>query len=196
MNTWVWVAVAVVVVLALVASAADGWGRGAPPRRRRRPGGRTGARPGERVRRPGGGRGPAGRPPRTGPRPGARAGGGTGVRAPGRARERVTEELPAPRAREIWWAEVPFEDGPGSKDRPCLVLSVRGRSARVVKITSRDGVERPGRLELPAGSVGDRQERRSYLETDELREVPLAEFRRRVGEVDPAVWRQVRRLTR
>ncbi|MFW3459930.1 hypothetical protein ACN24K_03140 [Streptomyces microflavus] len=32
-----------------------------------------------------------------------------------------------PRAGEVWWADVPYEDGPGSKDRPCLVLSVRGR---------------------------------------------------------------------
>ncbi|HEY1176855.1 MAG TPA: hypothetical protein VGF17_11915, partial [Phytomonospora sp.] len=27
---------------------------------------------------------------------------------------------PAP--GEIWWADVPFEDGTGSKVRPCLVL--------------------------------------------------------------------------
>ncbi|MEU4684769.1 type II toxin-antitoxin system PemK/MazF family toxin [Streptomyces xinghaiensis] len=175
MDTWVWAALAVVVVLALVASVVDGWGRGAPPGRARR-------RPGGRLRPPGR---PGGRPrpgPRTRTRPGVRPG------------KRPAGALPAPRAREIWWADVPYEDGPGSKDRPCLVLSVRGGSARVVKITSRDQGARPGVVELPPGSVGDRAGRRSYLTTDELRDVPLAEFRRRVGEVDRSVWSRVRHL--
>ncbi|WP_189945783.1 type II toxin-antitoxin system PemK/MazF family toxin [Streptomyces roseolus] len=101
-----------------------------------------------------------------------------------------------PRAREIWWAEVPFEDGPGSKDRPCLVLSVRRDSALVAKITSKYHDERAGVIALPPGSVGDARGRASFLETDELRDVPLGEFRRRVGEADPVVWDQVRHLAR
>ncbi|MEU9853857.1 type II toxin-antitoxin system PemK/MazF family toxin [Streptomyces sp. NPDC047974] len=101
-----------------------------------------------------------------------------------------------PRAREIWWAEVPFEDGPGSKDRPCLVLSVRGDRALVAKITSKYHDERPGVIALPPGAVGDARGRASFLETDELRDVPLGEFRRRVGEADPVVWDQVRHLAR
>ncbi len=101
-----------------------------------------------------------------------------------------------PRAREIWWAEVPFEDGPGSKDRPCLVLSVRGDRALVAKITSKYHDERPGVIALPPGAVGDARGRASFLETDELRDVPLVEFRRRVGEADPVVWDQVRHLAR
>ncbi|MFD8009978.1 type II toxin-antitoxin system PemK/MazF family toxin [Streptomyces sp. NPDC058955] len=125
---------------------------------------------------------PAGRPAgRTRP-PGRPA-----VRKPG-ARE--------PRAREIWWAEVPFEDGPGAKDRPCLVLSVRGDLALVAKITSKYHDERPGVIALPPGAVGDARGRPSFLETDELRDVPLGEFRRRVGEADPVVWDQVRHLAR
>ncbi|MGW8764984.1 type II toxin-antitoxin system PemK/MazF family toxin [Streptomyces sp. NPDC055815] len=127
-------------------------------------------------------RGPAGRtrPPRgpAGPR-----------RAPARPGR-------PPRAAEIWWADVPFEDGPGSKDRPCLVLGVRGDSALVVKITSKYHDERPGVIALPPGAVGDAQGRPSFLETDELREVPVADFRRRVGEADPVVWDQVRHLAR
>ncbi|AJF65400.1 type II toxin-antitoxin system PemK/MazF family toxin [Streptomyces vietnamensis] len=102
----------------------------------------------------------------------------------------------APRAAEIWWADVPFEDGPGSKDRPCLVLVVRGDSALVAKITSKYHDERPGVIALPPGAVGDAQGRPSFLETDELREVPVADFRRRVGEADPVVWDQVRHLAR
>ncbi len=101
-----------------------------------------------------------------------------------------------PQPGEIWWADVPFEDRPGSKDRPCLVLSVRRGAARVVKITSRHGDGRPGVIALPGGAVGDRRGRASYLETDEVREVPLGDFRRRGGAMDPALWGRVRRMAR
>ncbi|WP_217623116.1 type II toxin-antitoxin system PemK/MazF family toxin, partial [Streptomyces lunaelactis] len=99
-----------------------------------------------------------------------------------------------PRPGEIWWAEVPYEDGPGSKDRPCLVLTVRGGTVQVAKITSKYHDERPGVISLPPGTVGDAQGRPSFLETDELRDVGLWEFRRRVGVLDPTVWDQVRHL--
>ncbi|MFB7517947.1 type II toxin-antitoxin system PemK/MazF family toxin [Streptomyces sp. NPDC056144] len=130
-------------------------------------------------RRPSGRTRPPARPPRgpAGPRKPAR---------PGRQ----------PKAGEIWWADVPFEDGPGSKDRPCLVLSLHGGNALVAKITSKYHDERPGVIPLPPGAVGDAQGRPSFLETDELREVPVADFRRRVGEADPVVWDQVRHLAR
>ncbi|MFJ9521896.1 type II toxin-antitoxin system PemK/MazF family toxin [Kitasatospora sp. NPDC101801] len=101
---------------------------------------------------------------------------------------------PAP--REVWWAEVPFEDGPGTKDRPCLVLRVNRRTATVAKITSKRHDDRPGVLALPPGAVGDRQGRTSWLETDELREVPLRAFRRRVGPLDGATWTKARRALR
>jgi mRNA-degrading endonuclease toxin of MazEF toxin-antitoxin module len=104
--------------------------------------------------------------------------------------------LPRPRAGEIWWADVPYEDGPGSKDRPCLVVDGvaggRGRTVRVMKITSKHHAELPGVISLPPGSVGDAQDRPSFLETHELRDVPVDRFRRRVGQADPAVWRRVR----
>ncbi|WP_418957305.1 type II toxin-antitoxin system PemK/MazF family toxin [Streptomyces tritici] len=165
MDTSWWPALVAVVVLALVVALADGWGRS-----RRRPPGRS--RPAGRTRPPGRTR-PAGRAP-------ARPRG----RAPGRV----------PRPGEIWWAEVPYEDGPGSKDRPCLVLSLRGDCVLVAKITSKYHDERPGVIALPPGSVGDAQGRPSFLETDELREVAVGEFRRRVGTADPVVWDQVRHL--
>ncbi|MFJ9035539.1 type II toxin-antitoxin system PemK/MazF family toxin [Streptomyces sp. NPDC102406] len=95
---------------------------------------------------------------------------------------------------EIWWALVPYEDGPGGKDRPCLVLSLRGDTALVAKITNRHHEERPGVIALPPGAVGDARGRRSFLETDELRDVPVRDFRRRAGEVDPALWKRVRHL--
>ncbi|MGW1723166.1 type II toxin-antitoxin system PemK/MazF family toxin [Streptomyces sp. NPDC002306] len=125
--------------------------------------------------------GRSGRPPRRRTRPPGRPGrrGGSG----------------RPRPAEIWWASVPYEDGPGGKDRPCLVLSVRGRRATVAKITSRYHDERAGVIPLPPGAVGDAHGRTSFLETDELRQVPLVDFRRRVGVVDPVLWDQVRHLT-
>jgi len=101
-----------------------------------------------------------------------------------------------PEPREVWWAEVPFEDGPGSKDRPCLVIRVNRTHATVAKITSKHHAERPGVLPLPRGTVGDRQGRASWLETDELREVPIADFRRKVGTVDVKTWGLARRAVR
>ncbi|WP_149824814.1 type II toxin-antitoxin system PemK/MazF family toxin [Streptomyces tailanensis] len=103
--------------------------------------------------------------------------------------------LPRPRPAEIWWASVPFEDGPGGKDRPCLVLAVRGDRARVAKITSKYRDERGGVIPLPPGVVGDARGRPSFLETGELREVPVRDFRRRAGVVDPVLWDQVRHLS-
>ncbi|MFE5729458.1 type II toxin-antitoxin system PemK/MazF family toxin [Streptomyces sp. NPDC056528] len=125
-------------------------------------------------------------------------------RPPGRTRPPARPAEPSapgragrgPKAGEIWWADVPFEDGPGSKDRPCLVLAVRGSGALVAKITSRHHEERPGVIALPPGTVDDARGRASFLETDELRNVPVADFRRRVGEVDPALWDRVRHLAR
>ncbi|WP_200303794.1 type II toxin-antitoxin system PemK/MazF family toxin [Streptomyces adelaidensis] len=100
-----------------------------------------------------------------------------------------------PRPAEIWWASVPFEDGPGGKDRPCLVLAVRGDRAKVAKITSRYRDERAGVIPLPPGAVGDARGRPSFLETDEVRDVPVWDFRRKAGVVDPILWDQVRHLS-
>ncbi|MEV6328330.1 type II toxin-antitoxin system PemK/MazF family toxin [Streptomyces sp. NPDC051909] len=161
-----WPALVAVVVLALAVALA--WGS---PRTKSGGGWRrSGRRPAGRTR-------PPARPERTAP-----------PRGPAPERQ--------PRPGEIWWADVPFEDGPGSKDRPCLVLALRGDCALVAKITSKYHDERPGVIALPPGSVGDAQGRPSFLETDELRDVPVWEFRRRVGTADPVVWDQVRHLAR
>ncbi|MEU9440712.1 type II toxin-antitoxin system PemK/MazF family toxin [Streptomyces sp. NPDC048304] len=99
---------------------------------------------------------------------------------------------PAP--GDIWWADVPYEDRADARDRPCLVLAVRGNRATVAKITSKYHDERAGVIPLPPGAVGDARGRPSFVETDELREVPVGDFRRRVGVVDPVLWDQVRHL--
>ncbi|MEU1183110.1 type II toxin-antitoxin system PemK/MazF family toxin [Streptomyces sp. NPDC005820] len=118
---------------------------------------------------------------------------GRRTRPPGRA-ARGRGARGRPRPAEIWWANVPFEDGPGQKDRPCLVLGVRGERVTVAKITSRYRDERAGVIPLPPGAVGDARGRPSFLETDELRQVPVRDFRRRVGVMDPVLWDQVRHL--
>ncbi|MDX3242837.1 MULTISPECIES: type II toxin-antitoxin system PemK/MazF family toxin [unclassified Streptomyces] len=115
-------------------------------------------------------------------------------RATGRATRGRGVAAGHPQPAEIWWADVPFEDGPGAKDRPCLVLMVRGDRVTVAKITSKYHDERAGVIPLPPGAVGDAQGRPSFLETDELRQIPVRDFRRRVGVVDPVLWDQVRHL--
>ncbi|GHE28139.1 hypothetical protein GCM10017771_43290 [Streptomyces capitiformicae] len=123
--------------------------------------------------------------------------GGRRTRPPGRAEGvGAGRVVPRPRPAEIWWASVPFEDGPGVKDRPCLVLAVRGDRARVAKITSKYRDERGGVIPLPPGVVGDARGRPSFLETGELRDVPVWDFRRKAGVVDPVLWDQVRHLSR
>ncbi|MFI7504185.1 type II toxin-antitoxin system PemK/MazF family toxin [Streptomyces sp. NPDC049687] len=118
---------------------------------------------------------------------------GRRTRPPGRP-TRAHGGAGRPQPAEIWWASVPFEDGPGTKDRPCLVLGVRGGRVTVAKITSRYRDAPAGVIPLPPGAVGDARGRPSFLETDELRQVPVADFRRRVGVVDPVLWDQVRHL--
>ena len=118
---------------------------------------------------------------------------GRRLRPLGRAGTRPAKAArPAP--GDIWWADVPYEDRADAKDRPCLVLAVRGNRATVAKITSKYHDERAGVIPLPPGAVGDARGRPSFLETDELREVPVGDFRRRVGVVDPVLWDQVRHL--
>ncbi|MQY32176.1 hypothetical protein SRB17_01180 [Streptomyces sp. RB17] len=118
---------------------------------------------------------------------------GRRLRPLGRAGTRPAKSArPAP--GDIWWADVPYEDRADAKDRPCLVLAVRGNRATVAKITSKYHDERAGVIPLPPGAVGDARGRPSFLETDELREVPVGDFRRRVGVVDPVLWDQVRHL--
>ena len=95
--------------------------------------------------------------------------------------------------RDLVGGRAPRGQG-GGRDRPCLVLAVRGRHATVAKITSKYRDERVGVIPLPSGAVGDAQGRPSFPETGEPRQVPVWDFRSRVGVVDPVLWDQVRHL--
>lgn len=74
------------------------------------------------------------------------------------------------------------------------MLGVRGERVTVAKITSRYRDGRAGVIPLPPGAVGDARGRPSFLETDEPRQVPVADFRRRVGVMNPVLWDQVPHL--
>ncbi|WP_407565144.1 type II toxin-antitoxin system PemK/MazF family toxin [Streptomyces sp. 184] len=109
-----------------------------------------------------------------------------------------------PRPGEVWWARVPYRDGDGGGDaegaggdgeaRPCLVLKTADGTVTVAPITTRRVEGRPGVIPLPPGSAGGGLERPGFLETDELHEVAVADFRRKAGPVDPGVWDRVRHL--
>ncbi|GAV44952.1 hypothetical protein [Streptomyces acidiscabies] len=90
-----------------------------------------------------------------------------------------------PRPAEIWVAD----------DHRFLVLSVRAGYVTVARISGKFRDERSGVIPLPPGAVGDAGGRASFLETDELLDVPVGDLRHRVGVVDPVLWDQVRHLT-
>jgi hypothetical protein len=101
-----------------------------------------------------------------------------------------------PRAGEIWWADVPYEDGTGSKVRPCLVLRVVRGGADVLKITSQDKSDRGDHVRIPTRSWDPDARHDSFLDlTDPIR-VTTAAFADRAGTCDPALWGDLRRLHR
>ncbi|NES28622.1 type II toxin-antitoxin system PemK/MazF family toxin [Micromonospora terminaliae] len=114
--------------------------------------------------------------------------------APPRPRDAARAPASAPRPGEIWWADVPYADGTGSKVRPCLVLRVDGRDADVLKITSQDKSNRDDHLPIPTRSWDPDADHDSYLDISEPIPVPLAAFEDRAGACDPDLWRGIRRL--
>lgn len=84
----------------------------------------------------------------------------------------------APRAGEIWFAEVPFDDGTGSKDRPVLLLGIQGRSCEVARLTSQNRDGRLDHVRLPPGLPG--VARTSWIDL-RPRTLPVAALRRRTG---------------
>ncbi|XVQ83513.1 type II toxin-antitoxin system PemK/MazF family toxin [Microbispora siamensis] len=202
---WVVVIVAVLVVFGALGMA----GRLPGTSRRRstprpssggRPSGRSGrtARPGGRApasrpgTRPGGGAAPhtrRGTASGTGTRGGGRpaTGGEAGVRGGA-----ATQAGPHP--GEIWWADVPYEDGPGHKVRPCVVLRAYRGGAEVLKITSQDRSDRADHVEIPTRTWDPDADHNSFLDLTGPVRVPVADFQDRAGTLDARVWRQVCRL--
>ena len=91
---------------------------------------------------------------------------------------------PRPDPGEVWFAEVPFADGSGSKDRPVLVLSRQGRACAVARFTSRDRSARRDYRRVPAQPPGLRG-----VSWADLRPITLRcrAFRRQVARADAAL---------
>ncbi|MEU0550820.1 type II toxin-antitoxin system PemK/MazF family toxin [Micromonospora sp. NPDC005979] len=140
---------------------------------------------------------------RTGPGATTRAGG----RRPGPPRPRGTDRpgatprsrdtdraADAPAAGDIWWADVPYADGSGSKIRPCLVLRADSRGADVLKITSQDKSDRDDHVRIPTRDWDPGAEHDSYLSLTEPVRISSADFADRAGRCDADLWRKVRSL--
>jgi mRNA-degrading endonuclease toxin of MazEF toxin-antitoxin module len=93
---------------------------------------------------------------------------------------------------DIWWAEVPFSDGTGTKLRPCLVLLRHRRGVVVLKITSQDKSRRRDHVPIPTRSWDARATKDSYLDLGEPIMVRPAAFQRRAGACDPKILREIR----
>jgi len=93
-----------------------------------------------------------------------------------------------PRPGEIWWADVPYADGSGSKIRPCLVIRVHPRFL-VLKITSKKGGRRAVRTAIPTDAWDPRASSNSFL--DLSRAIPVTDdaFVRKAGNADSGTWR-------
>ncbi|MFJ7146793.1 type II toxin-antitoxin system PemK/MazF family toxin [Streptomyces sp. NPDC100445] len=153
---------------------------------------------------------PAPAPPRrgTGWGPGSppRGGAGSGFvrrpRRPASAPRQGSESVPPdpglfrgrpPAPGDVWFAELPFDGGTSSKDRPCLVVRTFRRHAQVLKITSANKSGRPDYVRMPVAAWDPTAVHDSWLESAPLRELPYTAFRRLAGPCDTGVWEQVRR---
>jgi len=96
----------------------------------------------------------------------------------------------------VWFADVPFDEGDGSKDRPCLVVQTHPRSVSVLKITSQDKRGRTEYTRIATRTWDPGANRTSYLELFPLREVSYAAFRRPAGPCERKLWTKVARLHR
>ncbi len=100
-----------------------------------------------------------------------------------------TSQLPRVAVGEVWWAQVPFEEKSGSKDRPTLVVATGKRKATVLMFTSADKRGRPGFV--PVDPRIWRSPRTSYLRLDRQITLPLTSMRRREGVADSRLMDEV-----
>jgi hypothetical protein len=178
MSQWLpWLIGIAAVLLALVGGAtAKGRRAGTSGRKGRRPG------PPPRPR--------GGRPPRGT----TRQRGATPATGPARQESGSRTATVRPQPGEIWWADVPYEDGTGSKVRPCLVLQSGDDGVEVLKITSQDKSDRSDHVRIPTKEWDDSADHDSFLDlTDPIR-VAAAAFEDRAGVCDGPLWSQVRKL--
>jgi mRNA-degrading endonuclease toxin of MazEF toxin-antitoxin module len=97
-----------------------------------------------------------------------------------------------PRRGEIWWADVPYSDGTGSKVRPCLIVRRGLTGVVVLKITSQDKSHRRDHIPIPTRSWDPRADHDSYLNVGEPITVRPGAFERRAGTADPAILKWIK----
>jgi PemK-like, MazF-like toxin of type II toxin-antitoxin system len=95
---------------------------------------------------------------------------------------------------EIWWADVPFEDGPGSKVRPCLILRPKWRGYQILKITSQDQSHRRDHIEIATRAWDRNATKNSYLDLSDPIRLRERALDNRAGRLDAPTWSKVRRL--
>ncbi|WP_282204938.1 type II toxin-antitoxin system PemK/MazF family toxin [Kitasatospora fiedleri] len=139
-----------------------------------------------RARRREGGRSPSAGGPH-GPR-GGRTGPGS-RRPPLPPRPRAGRR---PQPGQVWYAYVPFEEGGGGKDRPCLVVGAGPTGATVLKITSQDKSDLPEHYWPIANTGWNRSgHESSWLQNHTPLRVPYDGFRRPLGLCPADLWREV-----
>ncbi len=97
----------------------------------------------------------------------------------------------SPLPGQVWEAWYPYEDGPGGKRRPCLVIEADASQIRALKITSRDKSGLPahyGEIGTKGWRTMNRQEG-SWLQYDRPCTIPREEVYRPLGVCDPqSLW--------
>lgn len=104
---------------------------------------------------------------------------------------RAWRAFAGPQPGQVWWAQVPFEDGRGSKDRPVVVLRQRGGARVVLMVSSQDKADRRGWVALDRRGWDDRPGR-SWVRTDRQIELRRGDFRRRAGRCPDETWARLR----
>ncbi|GHJ49089.1 hypothetical protein Cs7R123_64310 [Catellatospora sp. TT07R-123] len=117
------------------------------------------------------------------------------VPRPQRSTGTSTWTPPEPRPKEIWWGEVEFREGEGSKDRPFVILRTFESHLEVLQITSQDKSHRDDHLEFRTTSDDPYAVEGGWLEL-RVRQLDRVDLRRQDAAYCPDdIWRQVRTLT-
>ncbi|WP_246147801.1 type II toxin-antitoxin system PemK/MazF family toxin [Nonomuraea turkmeniaca] len=96
------------------------------------------------------------------------------------------------RPGQIWWADVPYRGGEGSKERPCLVVRTHQDGIEVLQITSKAKPHLPFRMQIPTKSWDPKARTDSTLDfSGTPRFVDNHRVRRLLGSCDARVWNVV-----
>lgn len=95
-----------------------------------------------------------------------------------------------PRVGEFWMAQIPFAEGGGSKDRPCLVVNRRGATCSVLYVTSQNKSDDGNYISVDnsswSGNVGKKPSWMRIAQrngSDPKITVSRKHFRRKLGQI-------------